>query len=284
MVDNVCECNFGLSFFIFVILSYYGDTCSDSCEGLKIEDGEVYECSGYGDCELTNGAYVCKCDSYAFGSDCSAVCPESYRDDNDTIIICSGHGTCSYTDTATCTCNPGYYTSDCSVSCPGLITESGKVLECSGHGQCIKEDDAENYYCECDASYSGEDCSLSCPGQIEKDGIWVSCSGNGECDEGTCVCDPGFYGTACDQHCPGLITLDGNVVECNGHGTCDPSSLTCSCANDRWDPTDCGCSATTCGEHGSCQNQTCVYDEKWGNWGNRDVDSAESSANSTAII
>ena len=284
MNGSVCECDIGLLFLILVILSYHGDTCSESCEGLREEDDEVYECSGYGDCELTDGKYACKCDDYAFGPDCSQVCPESYRDEDDNVIICSGYGTCSFDGTAKCVCNTGYYGEDCSKSCPGLITQDDKVIECSGHGQCVSDDDMDTYYCDCEASYSGQDCSLSCPGQIEKDGILVSCSGNGECDDGTCVCDPGFYGETCDQHCPGLTTINGNVVECNGHGTCDPSSLTCTCANERWDPTDCGCVATTCGDHGSCQNQTCVCDEKWGNWGNRDVDLAENSASSTAIM
>ena len=89
MNGSVCECDIGLSFLILVILSYHGDTCSESCEGLREEDDEVYECSGYGDCELTDGKYECKCDDYAFGPDCSQVCPESYRDEDDNIIICT---------------------------------------------------------------------------------------------------------------------------------------------------------------------------------------------------
>lgn len=199
MNGAVCECDIGLLFLILVILSYHGDTCSESCEGLREEDGEVYECSGYGDCELTDGKYECKCDDYAFGPDCSQVCPESYRDEDDNVIICSGYGTCSFDGTAKCVCNTGYYGEDCSKSCPGLITQDDKVIECSGHGQCVSDDDMDTYYCECEASYSGQDCSLSCPGQIEKDGILVSCSGNGE-----------FCQFNCDYE-----------KDCNRHGVCN---------------------------------------------------------------
>ena len=125
MNGAVCECDIGLLFLILVILSYHGDTCSESCEGLREEDGEVYECSGYGDCELTDGKYECKCDDYAFGPDCSQVCPESYRDEDDNVIICSGYGTCSFDGTAKCVCTTGYYGEDCSDTCTHIEYEPG---------------------------------------------------------------------------------------------------------------------------------------------------------------
>lgn len=112
------------------------------------------------------------------------------------------HGFCTHareSDDYECTCNPGYYNSDCSGECPGVA--SGAV--CSGHGECFSFNDT---FCVCDAGFKGEACQHECPGWSDPmNRPQRECWGHGECkvsDGGLsamCVCDADSerYGPYC---------------------------------------------------------------------------------------
>ena len=210
---------------------YHGDECKEQCPGyVELSEG-AFDCNGYGDCELNKSTnkWECDCDDYASGKGCEIVCPVSNNDAGD-ILVCSDHGACN-SALGTCSCLPGYYGEDCSLSCPGLLSATNDTAtECSGHGSCL-DIGATKVECECNAGFYGPACDQSCPGLVELSGVAYACSGHGTCDNGICRCDPFFYGPACDQSCPGLVEIDGKQQECSGHGTCNAEILQCECSS-----------------------------------------------------
>ena len=210
---------------------YHGDECKEQCPGyVELSEG-AFDCNGYGDCELNKSTnkWECDCDDYASGKGCEIVCPVSNNDAGD-ILVCSDHGTCN-SALGTCSCLPGYYGEDCSLSCPGLLSATNDTAtECSGHGSCL-DIGATKVECECNAGFYGDACEQSCPGLVELSGVAYACSGHGTCDDGVCRCDPFFYGPACEQSCPGLVEIDGKQQECSGHGTCNAETLQCECSS-----------------------------------------------------
>ena len=240
MDDNECICDDGFVLFISIIYSYYGEKCSDFCPGLEkdTETDYTYECSGFGECN--EETLKCKCDDYAFGDDCSLVCDYSYRDGDDSQIICSDHGSCELKNgNATCNCEPGYFGSGCEFSCPFSIDSDKNVIQCSNHGTCAVDDTIA--LCKCNEGYGGEDCSKQCPGMVKEDGVQYSCSHHGTCNiDGECECLKGYYGPECNSSCPGLTRdQNGNTVECSGHGVCDSTTMQCQCSDKRYVGDDC---------------------------------------------
>ncbi|RHY47079.1 hypothetical protein DYB34_001049 [Aphanomyces astaci] len=93
---------------------------------------------------------------------------------------CSGQGILMVD--GSCSCNPGYGGSDCSLKdCP---LNGG--IECNGRGTC----DRRVGTCQCEAAYTGLSCSeLLCPVVTNDKSLGEQCSGNGA----------GFFGAKCDS-------------------------------------------------------------------------------------
>ncbi len=94
-------------------------------------------------------------------------CTEAYDNNEETSIycydventdplVCSGHGSCTATDT--CVCYSGWKGDECSTvtwECFGTDKDDSSV--CSGHGTCVAQDT-----CACDLGWQENDCSSSC--------------------------------------------------------------------------------------------------------------------------
>ena len=144
---------------------------------------------------------------------------------------CAGRGLCD-DQIGTCTCYPGYVTSDgrgnagtrgdCGHKLTSITACPGEVA-CSAHGVCKG---TPTFKCECARGWRGGDCALrECP----QGPAWFSypsagetahgraeCSNVGICDRttGECTCDESYTGAACEYlQCPGGGT-------CSGHGRC----------------------------------------------------------------
>lgn len=261
---------------IFLIYSYHGSDCDQTCPGLEDEGGEVFECSGYGECKEHEGEWRCKCDSYATGAACDIVCPNSgYDEEKEKNIVCSGHGECNIESntSATCECKDGYYGEGCDVFCPGTTFDDDSVVECSDHGTCKYSEEDQSAECKCSDGFFGESCERECPGKVTIDDKEYACNGHGTCDDGFCTCNEGYYGETCESSCPGLLTINNKVFECNGHGNCDPNSLQCTCFDVLYSGDACmfihfyqshvgECTENTCGKHGHCNDEMkCECDE-----------------------
>jgi len=140
-----------------------------------------------------------------------------------------------------CVCSGGYVAGDCSVYFECYGKNLTDPTICSNHGDCIAQDD-----CDCDAGYSGPEC-----------GEWLCtgfpnahpnvCSGHGVCvDIDTCVCEPLYSGPDCeDWDCCGVHHASPGT--CYGNGFC--------IAHDT-----CGC---TGGWSGPCCNATACFGVPW---------------------
>ncbi len=149
------------------------------------------------------------------------------------------HGYCTHprqSDDYECTCNPGYYGSDCAGECPGMTLG----VACSGHGECFSFNET---FCQCDAGFVGNACQFECPGWSEPlNRPQRECWGHGACqiaDGGNgavCACDAQSerYGPFCQfqygedpvasvidkcRNCDGeqMICRDGVCVCSDGH-------------------------------------------------------------------
>eukprot|EP00300_Choanocystis_sp_HF-7_P008852 c16139_g1_i2.p1 GENE.c16139_g1_i2~~c16139_g1_i2.p1 ORF type:complete len:397 (-),score=65.73 c16139_g1_i2:28-1218(-) len=143
--EGLCECYDG----------YKGSSCSRVVE----KAGCPRFCSGRGDCEEG----VCVCESGWHGADCSIsekACPnecnkrgvcidhvcscvagftgEGCTIETTCLNNCSALGTCLNGE---CKCHPGYAGADCSRACRS---------ECSGHGNCLLDQDKPTCYCDID--------------------------------------------------------------------------------------------------------------------------------------
>lgn len=153
---------------------------------------------------------------------------------------CSNRGMCNRND-GLCYCyntNGDSYASsngygrvglrgDCGFAISGDIATCPGELQCSGHGNCISEDNS--FRCECSEGWTSGDCSeRECPTGLSwfaypsadntAHDIYTACSDMGLCDreKGTCECHPAFYGQACEyMSCGG-----GTERPCHGHGRC----------------------------------------------------------------
>ena len=228
---------------------WHGSDCKEQCPGHITIDEGTFECSGYGDCiqNKSTKKWECVCDDYASGKGCEIACPVENDESGDTLV-CSNHGACNPAE-GTCTCSPGYYGDDCSMSCPGLLSATNETaVECSGHGSCL-DIGASKAECECNAGFYGEACDQHCPGLVKVEGVEYACSGHGVCNNGVCQCDPFFYGDACDKTCPGLIEINGEQRECSGHGICNSQTLQCECSSASYEGPACGLSLSLSSRH-----------------------------------
>ncbi|ETW04186.1 hypothetical protein H310_04531 [Aphanomyces invadans] len=127
---------------------------------------------------------------------------------------CSGQGILMVD--GSCSCNPGFSGSDCSLKdCP---LHNG--VECNGRGSC----DRRSGTCRCDAAYTGLSCSeLLCPVVTSDKFLGDQCSGHGACNGalGTCTCSDGYTGKACEC-VPGCTS-------CSNGGSCDCLTGSCVC-------------------------------------------------------
>lgn len=208
----------------------------DSCERpWKGGSCNALLCNGtlacvYGVCN--DATATCDCDAGFFGSDCASICPTNqvlsaingtsgylHPQLLNMADICSGHGTCAdgNAGAGTCTCDPFFATSDCSVACPR--GPNGAV--CSNNGTCA-HGAASNGQCTCNAPRYGTDCSKKPCGVLQ-------CF-NGECINGRCACHftktqgywsgltcnscaSGYRGTMCTEADIDTHTFNFNVGE-----------------------------------------------------------------------
>ena len=101
---------------------------------------------------------------------------------------------------------------------PGPKQELCPADSCSGHGECVVEDDRPR--CDCDEHYVsvGLQCAVNC--------LAIDCSGRGGCvvngNEPECICDQGYWplspdeGLGCKAEAPGSCAGQG----CSGQGVC----------------------------------------------------------------
>ncbi|CUI15089.1 Hypothetical protein, putative, partial [Bodo saltans] len=233
------------------ISGYWGSTCSHVCPGGPLfpcsGHGSCNPASGTCACHSSaalgyyTGPSCNECSSRYRSPHCNITCPV----DPVMGLPCSGRGTCwagvcsscarTSNDSmnilvvcgaacektnAQCTgaahsCPTGYYSTDCTLLCPGA-TVAEPTKACSAHGAC----NSDNGTCVCSRGYWGDACSGTCPG-----GAASPCSNRGECstDTGVCTCDGTAYGLACEYPCPG-----GYDDPCSGSGVCGPTGA-CAC-------------------------------------------------------
>ena len=279
---------------------YFGSECNSRCTETA---GGV--CGGHGVC-VAGGACHCfqdpdqgywagvdctQCSPGHYGRACQSQCPGGACDP------CGGHGVCSegqngtgacacasgpqlgfFAGVACADCQPGYFSAQCNLPCPG-----GSQSPCNGHGfcgdgvqgsgTCQCHADAERGFwagsgCDrCRPSHWGARCTRQCPGPAGQ-----VCAGHGVCfygplGNGTCACSWGFTGPDCAMECP----TDAGGAVCGGHGQCRATAsgtAVCTCDGDpvlgNWAGAvcdvclapyaglDCLLQCTNCNGHGSC--------------------------------
>ncbi|XP_060603992.1 tenascin-like, partial [Ruditapes philippinarum] len=169
------------------------------------------------------------------------VCDNACQMETDNCLLtCSGHGTCSESETCVCYDEDTGYNADgfwgdhCEIQkCPGMLES------CSGHGQCIQGD------CSCDEGWRENKTSChipDCPGTPD-------CNGRGNCittgvlhlanvtrviwaySASLNVCMEMLQQTSLV-----IVSLAIQVVHvrktCNGHGSCFED--TCQCDATYW--------------------------------------------------
>ena len=145
--------------------------------------------------------------SSRYNYDCSTQCEGT---DADTLIPCTGHGSCAVT--GKCICDPA-----------ALVKGTNEV---TGYSQVFKIGDlnierSEYIVSKFDKSgWRGSDCSIMCPGYNQETKSMLNvCGGRGVCNiDGECECELGYTGSYCQFTCPGFDEGEENV--CSGHGTC----------------------------------------------------------------
>ena len=151
--------------------------------------------------------------SSRFNYDCNSECQGT---DPDTLIPCSGHGSCRVT--GQCVCDPAAYV-------VGVNEVTGASIEINlGNGETIERSEYTVSKLD-ETGWRGADCAKMCPGYdpTTKSMLKV-CGGHGICtDDAECQCQVGFTGAACQFTCPGFGANDTN--SCSGHGTCVTSVI-----------------------------------------------------------
>lgn len=196
-------------------------------------------------------------------SSCPLQCDSAWGTANGYDIPGCTNGECQ--QYISCACRPGFWSPDCSRTCPG-----GSANPCSRNGECHDGNlGTGKCFCnlgyggtdcqDCDEAHHGADCTAECDGLV--DGI--PCHGNGLCSsgeegDGHCSCFRGFFGDECEQSCPGgrvQIGVQALAGVCSGHGSCEDErfgSGLCTC-HAGYFAADCGgqCPAAADGAGGS---------------------------------
>lgn len=151
--------------------------------------------------------------SFRYNYDCNSECQGT---DPDTLIPCSGHGSCKVT--GDCICDPAAY-----IKGTDKITGFSQVVVLA-NGETVENSDYEvNSYDM--TGWRGLGCEKMCPGYdpVTKSMLNV-CGGHGTCNnDAACECALGYTGEFCQFECPGFKEGDQNV--CSGHGTCTMNLL-----------------------------------------------------------
>jgi hypothetical protein len=244
-LDNKCQCFFG----------YFGNNCEiTSCN--NIDSNKQNVCSGNGICSKLN---TCQCFKKFTGDFCESYhCYDVLY--NNTNVVCSGKGNCTFPDNCKCnnnlivglnceSCANGYYGNNCnSPICNGIQQDNSTV--CSGRGNCTSPNNCKcnnnlivGLNCEsCANGYYGNNCSFPICNGVQQNNSTV-CSGRGSCIlPNNCKCNNnlivglncescanGYYGANCNFPICNGIQQDNSTV-CSGRGSCT-SPNNCKCNN-----------------------------------------------------
>jgi len=267
---------------------YTGPACEDCDEGYHFDgDGECVldetcggeACGPHGTCEERGGEVDCICDTGWTGNACD-LCYPGYHDEEGECVLdtacgpqtCGGHGLCSATGgEVTCDCDEGYTGLACTSCDAGYHRDDDD--ECVPDETCEGETSCEpNGYCQVDGGvagcvcflgWDGPECGICAAGYHDSEGDCLldqqclpsTCGGHGACDdEGgivTCVCEEGYVGNWCEACDDGfhLESMPGD--DGGGSGGFVTGSLGVCVADEV-------CAEDTCGEHGTCDDETGV--------------------------
>eukprot|EP00035_Acanthoeca_spectabilis_P038571 m.54329 g.54329 ORF g.54329 m.54329 type:complete len:1839 (-) comp9191_c0_seq1:3357-8873(-) len=212
--SQTCNCDDGFA----------GSGCENECPG-----GASNPCSGHGIC--TNGE--CFCDCGWAGTDCSEVgCPCEEETTNVSAVCtfgectticgsrlsdqsCTGAG-----ENNTCTCLPGWWGENCTLSCPGIDAETGFGTTCGGSGVC----NVSTGHCDCNSCFSANVSSGLC---VEDPDIACAHFGAPACIEFPLLSGSYQKGCTCVGQWGGL---DCTTCQCPDGVSCNPISGECNFA------------------------------------------------------
>eukprot|EP01012_Entosiphon_sulcatum_P030297 TRINITY_DN3729_c0_g1_i6.p1 TRINITY_DN3729_c0_g1~~TRINITY_DN3729_c0_g1_i6.p1 ORF type:complete len:6116 (-),score=439.75 TRINITY_DN3729_c0_g1_i6:64-18258(-) len=219
-------------------LGYAGASCELTCPGVN------NTCYGHGVCNKIDASCSCigstltgywggndctQCLSGWQGDTCKEICVHGTSQNHSCICLygwaahtcsiacpgvssgalCSGHGTCDQGNngTGTCTCDPNYYTKDCSVRC--VASECFPLEEGEKKIRSFAQCNITTGLCECQDNTTGHFQGAKCD-----------------------TCKDFWWGADCSKAC-----------DCNLRGTCDRYTGECACfqseATGYWSGTDC---------------------------------------------
>ncbi|GKT19122.1 hypothetical protein ADUPG1_011446, partial [Aduncisulcus paluster] len=219
--DHICWCYDG----------YSGSVCDEpTCED---DDGTI--CSGNGSCvRMSGNEYICECNFGFSGLLCSDnTCALETNDDNDSVEVCSNHGSCSavfdeesLTSSYMCECDLGWSGTSCETDICGMLKEDGSEqdasLICSGHGECISDSSTNSSTCDCLEGWIGDTCQTEDCG-CDLGNFHMECVDGSVSGTRVCECKTGWTGDGCSEA----------ACNCHSKGTCivdeDTNENVCIC-------------------------------------------------------
>ncbi len=240
---------------------YTGTDCTD-----RVSACESNPCVNGGRCteKLQIDSFSCQCSRFFTGSRCETslitldLCDE---------FLCSDFSNCtSSRDSYTCSCDPGYYGTDCSMTSDtsSSICSSNPCLH---GGTCTLTGGNDEYICQCSNGFTGSNCEINID-DCNPD----PCLNGGTCQDriGGYICnctEEGVTGNSCEVFCP--AGQEGEFCErtiqyctvssCLNNGTCIEvtGASACQCPQTHTGARcelNNSCATTQCLNGGACTN------------------------------